>query len=91
MPRNETDRSIKMDMHLYTSVCSDTYALEELFRDLDHGFVHLPALLRGTDHKLLDLLKLVDAENAPHVTAVASGLFAEVGGVTSVPMRDEKR
>lgn len=33
----------------------------------------------------------MDAENAPHVAAVATGLLAEVGGVTGVPREERVR
>ena len=52
-----------------------------------HPLVLLPGVgaARASDAELLHLLKLVDAEDAKGVTAVAASLLAEAGGVASVP------
>jgi len=43
------------------------YRLVELLRGLEHLLVHLPRRLRGAEDELLDLLELVNTENAPGI------------------------
>lgn len=59
-------------------------ALVKLFARSQHVLKRLPALFRVSDDELLDLLKLVDTEDAPRVFAVRTGFFTEVGGVAGV-------
>lgn len=59
-------------------------ALIERLRVGDHRVEHLPRLLRRGDAELLDLLELVDAEDAPHVAPGGAGFFAETGRVAGI-------
>ena len=62
----------------------DSEGLIELLRVGDHVLKHLPRLLGLGNAELLDLGELVDAENAPNVPAMGTGLLAEAGRVTGV-------
>ena len=62
----------------------DLQALVKALGVGDHAVEHLPALLRIGDAELLDLLKLVHAEDAPHVAPGAAGFFAEARRVACV-------
>lgn len=59
--------------------CVRTEGAVEVLRVLDHGLVLVPRerALGRRDHKLLDLLELVDAEDAQLVAAVRARLLAE--------------
>lgn len=63
-------------------------ALVEFFTVSDHGFKHLPTLFWFGDNKLLDLLKLVDTEETPHITTSGTCFFTETGRVASVTDRE---
>ena len=62
--------------------------LVELLRVHEHFLEHRPAARRVGDAELLDLFKLVHAENAPRVLAVRARLLAEARRVARVPDRE---
>jgi hypothetical protein len=63
------------------------HRLVECLSAANHGVKHAPRLIamRGHNAELLNLLKLMHAENAQCVSAVATGLLAEASGDTCVP------
>lgn len=52
-------------------------SLIELFRVRDHFFHLIPRFARVAIDELFNLFELVDAEDAPHVSAVRAGFLAE--------------
>ena len=62
----------------------DLEALVERLRVGDHLLEDLPALLGLGDAELLDLLELVDAEDAPGIAAVGAGFSPVAGAETGV-------
>ena len=58
--------------------------LVPLLRGGDHALEFFPALVGLDDAELLDLLELVDTEDAEGITAVAASLLAEARGVSGV-------
>lgn len=62
----------------------DAERLVEGLRVGDHVVEHLPRLLGLGDAELLDLGELVDAEDAPDILAMGTGLLAEASGITGV-------
>ena len=62
--------------------------LAEILGGLDHGVEHLPRFGGVAEHKLLDLLKLVDPEDALGVAAVRPNLLAEALGDAAVLDRE---
>jgi hypothetical protein len=51
----------------------------------------VPAVIRATEDKLLNLLKLMHAEHTPSITTVATGLLSEASAVTAVLDREFRR
>src|SRR5690606_19055195 len=62
-----------------------TYRLVEGLGGLDHVLVLLPRLLRLGEAELLDLLELMDAEDAPGVLAVSASLLPEARRRAGIP------
>lgn len=51
----------------------------KLLRSGDHLLVQCPGVLRLSQDKLLDFLKLMDSEDAPRIFPMGSGLLPEAG------------
>ena len=58
--------------------------LVEFLRSGHHRLEHLPGLFWFSYTELLDLFKLMDAEDAPHISTSRSSFFTETGGVSGI-------
>ena len=62
----------------------DFKGLVEFLRGRHHRVEHLPGLFGVGYTELLDLFKLMDTKDTPHVTTSRPCLFTETGGVSGI-------
>jgi hypothetical protein len=62
----------------------DFKRLVEFLRGSHHRVKRLPRLIRFGYTELLDLFKLMDAEDPPHISTSRSSFFAETGRVSGI-------
>lgn len=65
----------------------ETKRLHEGFRYFDHSPMLGNGLFRFTDHKLLNLLKLMDPEDTPCVLTMSTSLLSEARRISSEQLR----